>query len=33
MEQNIQEIKKYLSHFGVFEFEETKNYLRVMGYR
>lgn len=33
MEQNIQEIKKYLSNFGIFEFEETKNYLRVMGYR
>lgn len=32
IEQNIQEIKKYLSNFGVFEFEETDDYLRVLGY-
>lgn len=33
IKQNIQEIKKYLSNFGVFEFEEIKDYLRVLGYR
>lgn len=33
IKQNIQEIKHYLSGFGMFEFEETKDYLRVIGYR
>lgn len=32
-QQDIEEIKRYLSPFGQFQFEENENALRFLGYR
>lgn len=32
-QQDIEEIKRYLSSFGQFQFQEDENALRVLGYR